>query len=147
MDFYVYFVLLFVVILFILLLPFLSGIGSFKLDNFRSNKNIRQNGGRRDILKFKLKEEKELSNADEISVGASSSAIITSKKTGKFEIDSKTGLKKRVIGKYTNDADPNTFDFDIDELINEDEEEERRELLKRRNQFKGREYEASESFV
>lgn len=121
MDFYVYFVLLFVVILFILLLPLLSGIGSFKLDNFRSNKNIRQNGGRRDILKFKLKEEKESSNADETLVGVSSSAIITSKKTGKFEIDSKTGLKKRVIGKYTNDADPNTFDFDIDELINEDE--------------------------
>ena len=144
MDFYAYFVLLFVVILFILLLPIFSGIGSFKLDNSRSSKNTKLNG---DVLKFRLKKEKESSSADDISTGVSSSSISTSKKTGKFEIDSKTGLKKRVIGNYANDEDPNTFDFDVDELINEEEEEERRKLLKRRSQFKGREYEAAESFV
>lgn len=147
MDFYAYFVLLFVVILFILLLPIFSGIGSFKLDNSRGSKNTKLNGAKRDVLKFRLKKEKESSSAGDISTGVSSSSISISKKTGKFEIDSKTGLKKRVIGNYANDEDPNTFDFDVDELINEEEEEERRKLLKRRSQFKGREYEAAESFV
>lgn len=147
MDFYAYFVLLFVVILFIVVLPSLSGVGTFKLDNSRNVKNAKQNGSRSDVLKFKLKKEEESSNADEISNGVSSSTISTSKKTGKFEIDSKTGLKKRVIGNNAKNGDPNIFDFDVDELINEDAEEEKRELTKRYSMFKGREYEAAESFV
>lgn len=142
MDFYAYFVLLFVVILFVIVLPLLSGVGSFRVDNSKLNNGKQQS--RNDRLKFKLKEEKKQNKDDDASIGVSSSTL---KKTGKFEIDSKTGLKKRVIGEYVQNEDPNTFDFDVDELINEDEEEELREQLKRRNQFKGREYEASESFV
>lgn len=142
MDFYAYFVLLFVVMLFVIVLPLLSGVGSFKVD--KSNSNDGKQHSRNEMLKFKLKDKKKQNKDDDVSIGVSSSTL---KKTGKFEIDSKTGLKKRVIGDYVKNEDPNTFDFDVDDLINEDEEEEQREQLKRRNQFKGREYEASESFV
>ncbi|CAL9731411.1 ER export of PMA1 protein 1 [Monosporozyma unispora] len=143
MDFYAYFILLFVVILFVVILPLLSGIGSFKVNKSTSNKGREQ--ARSERLKFKLNKEKKLrDDATDNSIGVSSSTL---KKTGKFEIDSKTGLKKRVIGTYIENEDPNTFDFDVDDLINEDEEEEKREQLKRRNKFKGREYAASESFV
>lgn len=143
MELFAYFILIIIIVLFIVVLPLLSGVGSFKIDKSIAK---RQERSKRDpnVLKFKLKEQKDKSNSDNDSIGISSS---TFKKTGKFEIDSKTGLKKRVIGKYVQDDDPNTFDFDVDELINEDEEEEKRELQQRRSKFQGREYEANEDFV
>ncbi|CAR25544.1 hypothetical protein ZYGR_0A01080 [Zygosaccharomyces rouxii] len=99
MDFYFYLLFFIFVIIFALLLPTLSGVGGFKI----GQKNSRTSNDHR--LKFKLSSEKD--------IGKSSSHG--------FEIDSKTGLKKRVIGNYS--EDPNHYDYDLDELISADDDE------------------------
>lgn len=99
MDLYFYFAIFIFVILFVLLLPVLSGIGGFKIGQRNSSNH---NSDHR--LKFKLSKEQ--------GTGRSSSR--------EYEIDSKTGLKKRVIGNYN--EDPNTYDYDLDEIINADDD-------------------------
>lgn len=95
-----FFSLLFIfVFAFALLLPALSGIGGFEI----GKKNSKTSNDHR--LKFKLSKEK--------SLGKSTSR--------EYEVDSKTGLKKRVIGNYS--EDPNTYDYDLDELITADDDE------------------------
>ncbi|GAV51541.1 hypothetical protein ZYGR_0AF00120 [Zygosaccharomyces rouxii] len=99
MDLYFFLLLLIFVIAFALLLPILSGIGGFEI----GKKHSKASNDHR--LKFKLSKEKD--------VGKSTSR--------EYEIDSKTGLKKRVIGNYS--EDPNSYDYDLDELITADDDE------------------------
>ena len=125
MELYGYIIVLIVIIAFIVLLPLISGVG-----NFNRNKNVSE-GKRNAVINFKLKE-----GADS-SKGSSSTFAKTH---NKFDIDDKTGLKRRIIGKY--DDDPNSFDYDINELIDEDANEEKKEQEERYAQYKGREEEA-----
>ncbi|CAI4057431.1 hypothetical protein SKDZ_04G1220 [Saccharomyces kudriavzevii ZP591] len=149
MHLYGYIVLLIVVIVFIALLPLFSGIGTFKFTNPSSSAPAQPktgNLGKRrylknklnhtNVLKFDLKDGEGTSGNDSTGVSSASK---------KFEIDSKTGLKRRVIGQYN--RDPNDFDFDIDELINEDELDEQREEEKKLKKYSGKKNEAYEGFV
>ncbi|AQZ14369.1 YDL121C [Zygosaccharomyces parabailii] len=106
MEFSSYLVVFTLVILFAVLLPTLSGIGSFKID-----KNARKATSKKPhSLQFKLK-------ADGDSKGVSSNS-----RRPEYEIDSRTGLKRRIVGKC--DEDPNSYDYDVDDLINEDKQQE-----------------------
>lgn len=132
MDLYGFFVILFIVIIFIVILPIVSNVGSFKVNKPSSKKNGAATGSKRqrlkdaindpNILKFRLKK-------GEVEEEPNAFVSSNSGKTGVFEVDSKTGLKKRVIGKFS--ADPSTFDFDIDDLIDEDKKEEEQEMNRR----------------
>ncbi|EJS44345.1 YDL121C [Saccharomyces arboricola H-6] len=149
MHLYGYFVLFIVVVLFIALLPLFSGIGTFKLTKPSSSAKAQPTTGKlgkRDflknklnqtnVLKFNLKDGKDVS--EDNSTGVSSAPR-------KFEVDSKTGLKRRVIGRFN--QDPNDFDFDIDELINEDNLEEQKQEEKKLKEYNGKKHEAYEAFV
>lgn len=149
MHLYGYFVLLIVVVLFIALLPLFSGIGKFKLTKPSSSAKAQSPTGKlgkreylksklnhANVLKFDLKGEKD--GSDDDSTGVSSDIR-------KFEIDSKTGLKRRVIGQYN--QDPNDFDFDINDLIVEDERDEKREEEKKLKKYNGEKNQAYEGFV
>lgn len=125
MELYGYLIVLLVIIAFIVLLPLLSGVG-----NFNRNMNVSE-GKHNPMINFKLKEGADLTK------GTSSTFAKTH---NKFDVDDKTGLKRRVIGKY--DDDPNSFDYDINELIDEDANEQRKEQEERYAQYKGREEEA-----
>lgn len=63
----------------------------------------------------------------------------------KLEVDSKTGLKRRVIGKFSKDN--NAFDYDVEELIEDDLREEKEAEEEHYAQFKGRENEVNEELV
>ena len=149
MNLYGYFLLLIIVIAFIALLPLFSGIGTFKLTKPKSSATAQSATGKlgkreylkkkldhTNVLKFDLKDTEESLGHDSASASSASR---------KFEIDSKTGLKRRVIGQYN--KDPNDFDFDIDDLNNEDELDERREEEKKLKKYNGKKNEAYEGFV
>ncbi|CAI4059374.1 hypothetical protein SUVZ_04G1230 [Saccharomyces uvarum] len=149
MHLYGYFVLLIAVVLFIALLPLFSGIGKFKLAKPSSSAEAQSPTGKlgkreylrsklnhANVLKFDLKGGKD--GSDDDSTGVSSDLR-------KFEIDSKTGLKRRVIGQYN--QDPNDFDFDINDLIVEDELDEKREEEKKLKKYNGKKNQAYEGFV
>ncbi|KOH00249.1 Exp1p DI49_0950 [Saccharomyces eubayanus] len=149
MHLYGYFVLLIAVVLFIALLPLFSGIGKFKLTKPSSSVKAQSPTGKlgkreylksklnhTNVLKFDLNGEKDGSGDD--STGVSSDLR-------KFEVDSKTGLKRRVIGQYN--QDPNDFDFDINDLIVEDELDEQREEEKKLKKYNGKKNQAYEGFV
>ena len=141
MDLYIYLAIIFVVISFVILLPILSGIGTFQLNNpklLSKEKNIVRSN--ESFLKFKLKENKD--STPQANVDSASSAF---KKNGNFEIDSRTGIKRRTIGKYNND--PNSFDYEIEDLINEDIVEEENEQKIRLREFDGNREKAYEEFV
>ncbi|SMN18777.1 similar to Saccharomyces cerevisiae YDL121C Putative protein of unknown function [Maudiozyma saulgeensis] len=122
MELYGYLIVLLVIIAFVALLPLLSGVGGFN----KGNSTVQ--GKRKTVINFKLKE-------GEDNKGKSS----TFANTHKFDTDNKTGLKRRVIGKYDND--PNSFDYDINELIDEDANEEKRKQEERLAGLKGKEEE------
>lgn len=140
MELYVYLIAFALVMVFALALPMLSGIGTFKITRptteYRGSKKDSTGKG---TFKFQLK--KEFVEDGDNSVGVSTS----SSKKGKLEVDSKTGLKRRVIGVY--DEDPNNFDYDIDDLANEDKVEEEQEQAKRLQQFQGNTGKAYEELV
>ncbi|CCD23376.1 Exp1p NDAI_0B03420 [Naumovozyma dairenensis CBS 421] len=154
MDIFAYFVLFCVVILFIIILPLLSNVGNFKIgrpSSRPSDQDVPTSNRQRlknaindpNLLKFKLKKEPE-DNYDDNTSGKSSANT----RDGKFEIDNKTGLKKRIIGRKVVDAsNPNEFDYDLEELINEDRIEEERAEAKRMSKFKGKEQETYEELV
>lgn len=103
MEFYSYAVVFILVILFAMLLPMMSGIGSFKV-----SENAQKSSSKRPHrLQFKLKN-------DDTSSGVSSAS-----RNKHYEVDSRTGLKRRVLDKYNDD--PNSYDYDVDDLISEDE--------------------------
>lgn len=124
------------------MLPIISGIGTFKVDKSSKGGNYssfnKKSEKQRGSLKFELSKD----SKDEESSGLSSSA---NNKAGRFDIDSKTGLKKRLIGKY--DEDPNKYDYDIDELINEDQLEAELEQAQRLERFDGSKEKAYEELV
>ncbi|CAB4257058.1 similar to Saccharomyces cerevisiae YDL121C Putative protein of unknown function [Maudiozyma barnettii] len=122
MELYGYLIVLLIIVAFIALLPLISGVGGFnKGDGTTEGKN-------KATINFKLKE-------DQDNKGKSS----TFANSHKFAVDNKTGLKRRVIGKYDND--PNSFDYDLNELIDEDANEERKIQEDRYASFKGKEEE------
>ncbi|CCF56125.1 hypothetical protein KAFR_0A06900 [Kazachstania africana CBS 2517] len=125
MDFYGILVLIFIVFIFVILLPTISGVGTFKVNNKKEHSNI---------LKFKLEQEDRKQDD-----------AATSSMKNKFEVNPRTGLKRRIIGKYN--EDPNEFDFTVDDLINEDKVEEERERLQRLKKYDNDEQKANESFV
>lgn len=141
MEFYVYLIAFALVIGFALVLPMLSGIGTFKIARPTADYRGDKKGSTgKEALKFQLKKEF-VADGNDKCFGASTS----SSKTGKLEVDSKTGLKRRVIGVY--DDDPNNFDYDIDELANEDKVEEEQEQARRLQQFQGNTGKAYEELV
>lgn len=153
MNLTAFFVIILIVILFIVCLPLLSGVGNFRLnknsgvlksqqDDIKSKRQRLNNALRKaDVLKFEL-------NDNSGSDNKSSNVGDTFASKGKFEIDSKTGLKRRIIGRYQKDNnDPNEFDFDLNELIEEDKEQERKEMEVKSNKFKGKEQETYEGLV
>ena len=117
----VFFVVLFVVVLFMLILPVLSGIGSFKVErtprNVRSGDKATQSRSKGDILKFKLR--KEGLDKDERN-GEPAGSFRSGGSSAGFG-DREGSLKRRVP--LSENQDPNVFDFDVDELIEEDREE------------------------
>ncbi|CCK68211.1 Exp1p KNAG_0A05460 [Huiozyma naganishii CBS 8797] len=134
MNPYAFLIVLVIVILFITVLPMLSGIGKFGLGDQKINTSKK-------AMKFNLRESKE--EGDKSSIASSRSFNI--KDT--YEADAKHGLKKRGVSKYTGNDDPNQFDFDVDDLINEDRKEEEAAIYKRRQECNGKERETYESFV
>lgn len=144
MDFFKFLIVLVIVVLFILVLPWLSGIGSYSIQKAAVS-NKKTPDSRREKLKNKLDKSVALNfslkDKNDESDGKSSHVS----KRGEFDIDSKTGLKRRVLSRY--DKDPNNFDFDIDELIDEDRKEEAKEEQQRIKKFGGKSSEAYEGFV
>lgn len=131
MELYGYIVLIVVVVGFMAFLPVVSGVG-----NFNVKKGTKSQGKKREgMVDFKLNEKKDAAK------GASS----TYSQTDKYSVDSKTGLKKRVIGKFS--TDPSSFDFDIDELINEDAAQEKQEQEKRYADLQGKTEEVLDELV
>lgn len=138
MDPFVYLILFVLVIIFVVLLPLLGGIGSYSV---KKNEARGLNKGRSGTDKKRLKLEKE-----DIPLKFKVGLEKDGKKEGKrFEIDGKTGLKRRVIGKYSNNE--NEFDYDVDELIAEDLKEQQEEESARYEQFLGKENETQELLV
>ncbi|QLQ77985.1 hypothetical protein HG537_0A02320 [Torulaspora globosa] len=135
MEIYIYLIVFAVVLVFVVLLPMVSGIGSFSID-----KPVKKSIGksqRKEPFKFKLsKEDNEPENV---------SGFSSARKTGKLEVDPRTGLKRRVIGKF--DEDPNNYDYDLDELLNEDRVEEEKAQVRRLQKFQGNTEKAYEELV
>lgn len=137
--------MLLLVVVFLLLLPLLSGVGSYSLQKkplrgkVVSAKNSRDEG-----------ESKKNSNLKERLNIKKEDAPVKFRMTDgvnhdSFDIDGKTGLKRRYIGKYVEDN--NEFDYDVDELIADDMLQEQQEAQKHYAQFEGRENEAHEELV
>ncbi|CAR25072.1 Exp1p [Lachancea thermotolerans CBS 6340] len=143
MDFYAFLVLFVIIVAFVLLLPLLSGTFAYKFRKpaARAGKTDHEHLSRTQKLKEKLEFSKD-ENPIKFQLRDNAS---TSSRNKPFEVDSKTGLKKRTIGKYS--ADPNEFDYDLTELIEEDVLEEKKENELRYQQFAGREQEESEALV
>lgn len=135
MDLFAFLIVIFFVILFIVILPLLSGVGSFGVQKSRNvnkessskREKLKRQLDKANVLKFSLKKEE-----DEQDNSA-------------FVIDPKTGLKKRVIGKY--DHDPNNFDFDISDLIEEDERAHETEVRLRTKKLVGKNSKDYQEFV
>ncbi|OEJ88306.1 hypothetical protein AWRI3579_g876 [Hanseniaspora osmophila] len=122
MNFIIFLIAVFFLVLFGLALPYFSNLGTYNIkttySNNKKNKdfdNKQRESHKRKKLNFSLNVDSEE----------------TLQK--KYIVDGKTGLKKRVVGDFN--QDPNQFDYDVDELIREDEEEEQRQenLKYRRN--------------
>lgn len=122
MNFIIFLIAVFFLVLFGLALPYFSNLGTYNIkttySNNKKNKdfdNKQRESHKRKKLNFNLNVDSEE----------------TLQK--KYIVDGKTGLKKRVVGDFN--QDPNLFDYDVDELIREDEEEEQRQenLKYRRN--------------
>ncbi|SCW01932.1 LAFE_0E10440g1_1 [Lachancea fermentati] len=144
MDFYVYIVLFLVVIVFITLLPMISGVATYKIEKPKpaSRKGHDSTGlSKREKLKEKVNFTKD-QNPFKFRLNTTASAFSAGKE---FEVDSKTGLKRRIIGTFSND--PNEFDYDVEELIEEDVAETRKEEEARYQKFAGREQEENEALV
>ena len=131
MELYGYLILIVIVVGFLALLPLVSGVGTFNMNKGANVQGKKKEG----MVDFKLAAEKE---------GRTGTAS-SSSRAGKFSVDSKTGLKRRVIGKYS--ADPSTYDFDIDDLIKEDAVQEREEQEKRYADMAGKTEEVLDELV
>ncbi|EDO16748.1 hypothetical protein Kpol_1003p54 [Vanderwaltozyma polyspora DSM 70294] len=131
MNFSSFVILLLIVLVFSLAMPLLSNIGTFKVTK-NDNKKITNKDNKSRNLKFNLKDQ-------------TKATAFSSNRAGKLETDQKTGLKRRVIAKY--DSDPNSFDFDVDELINEDLKEELEQEQKRLEQFNSKSNEEIDELV
>ncbi|KAL3228929.1 hypothetical protein RNJ44_02016 [Nakaseomyces bracarensis] len=139
MDFFAFLVVIFLVIMFIMILPLLSGVGSFGLQKSKNDK--KETSSRRE----KLKQQLDKANVLKFSLKKEDDDETHSVRPSHFDIDSKTGLKKRVIGKY--DHDPNSFDFDISDLIEEDQRQQESELKKRTKNLAGKNSKDYQEFV
>ncbi|KAL6948759.1 hypothetical protein ACO0QE_001232 [Hanseniaspora vineae] len=123
MNFIIFLIAVVFLVLFGLALPYFSNVGTYNIKTTYSNSNSNKN---KDFnSKGKVHQSKKLNfnlNVDS-----------EEKLQKKYDIDGKTGLKKRVVGDFN--QDPNQFDYDVDELIREDEDEEQRQenLKYRRN--------------
>lgn len=134
MGVYGYLIVLLAIVAFLVILPLVSGVGTFKLSSIGKKDNKKSKNDK--LVNFKLNEKQGK---------ATSGASSTFNKTLNFDLDSKTGLKKRVIGKFN--TDPNSFDYDIDDLIQEDHIEEQQEQAQRFNRFNGDKEKAYNEFV
>lgn len=95
-------------------LPMINGIATIKVG---SKNNKPKPTSKRERLKQKMYKEDFPVNVK-----------LSGRSDDKFGPANKFGLKQRVVGKAADamNKDPNVFDFDIDELINEDRAEEQR---------------------
>ncbi|CDO94586.1 unnamed protein product [Kluyveromyces dobzhanskii CBS 2104] len=138
MDPFVYLIVFLLAVVFVVLLPIVGGIGSYSVDRKARSSEVQGDGKAKSLRSYT-----ELKKEDapvKFKVGSSKEG----KGFGgqKFDIDSKTGLKKRVIGKYKKNE--NAFDYDVDELIAEDLEEQQQEEAARYAQLLGKENETLE---
>ncbi|CCH59435.1 hypothetical protein TBLA_0B06090 [Henningerozyma blattae CBS 6284] len=143
MNFLAFFVIISIAILFIIILPLVSGVGNLTIS--RTPKNVLSNDKNKRPVKFKIKTSKE--ESEESTESGTSGSYSSSTK---FKVDSKTGLKNRVLGEFDKNGinDPNVYDFDIDDLINEDKEEEEQLMKRNLNKYKGKEeHEINEHLV
>lgn len=143
MNPFVYLIVFLLVVAFVVLLPLIGGIGSYSVDK----KTTRRSGDAKDSEKARsLAKYAKLKKEDApVKFKVSSSQEGEGFGTRKFEIDGKTGLKKRVIGKYNEDEAE--FDYDVDELIAEDLREQQQEEAARYAQYLGKENETQENLV
>lgn len=138
MDLYIFLVVFALVLLFVVLLPTVSGIGSFSVNKSgRKVASTASNDKGKKPFKFQLKKE--------VDVDSGETGFSSAHKTGKLEVDPRTGLKRRIIGKY--DEDPNNYDYDLDELVNEDRVEEEKAQVRRLQKFEGSTEKAYEELV
>lgn len=147
MEAYKFLVVIFLVVIFIVVLPLVSGIGNFGVTKSQrsDSKNthvdskrekIKQKLEAANILKFQLKAQSQSKSEDGDHEGFSGNS--------RFSVDPKTNLKRRIIGKYS--KDPNDFDYELDDLIEEDTLEKEQiykdEYHNSKTDSKGRTYEA-----
>ncbi|SCV00821.1 LAME_0G12200g1_1 [Lachancea meyersii CBS 8951] len=141
MDLYAYLVVLIVALGFVVVLPLLSGTFSYKVHTPRG----KGRGGPVSVTSKKqtLREKLSISkNQAPIKIQLSHNGHSSSRTSDAGSETRATLLKKRTF-----DNDPNTFDYDLTELIEEDERKERREQEIRFQRLAGREQEVSESIV
>ncbi|CCE63922.1 hypothetical protein TPHA_0G00860 [Tetrapisispora phaffii CBS 4417] len=133
MNFLVFLVLLSIIVIVSVALPMLSSVGNFQV----SKKENVKSGKKKKAFDFSLK-----SNSKN-----EESKCLSSNLAMNLRVDSKTGLKRRVIGEYDREKDPNEFDFDIDELIEEERGEEIENERKRVEQFHAQGQDSYETLV
>ncbi|KAH3901242.1 uncharacterized protein SCODWIG_02838 [Saccharomycodes ludwigii] len=164
MNIFVFLIVFLIILFIVLVLPTLSGLGSFHIDknalNDIKNRKSHRTGSlneksnefgqeqetinnksifRSKPLKFKIKQEEPPQNQEQSCNGNSNSF------DNRYTANSRTGLKNRVTAKYN--SDPNAFDFEVDDLINEDRDLEKIEQEKRFAQIKGKENEILEELA
>ncbi|SCV05372.1 LANO_0H06040g1_1 [Lachancea nothofagi CBS 11611] len=145
MNLFAYFVLFVVVIAFILVLPLLSGTFTYKLQKPGAKTSSRNSDSSSLSKRQRFREKMRFSKEQTPLKIQLSHEAHSSSRGNESESDSKVGLKKRTIRKF--DSDPNTFDYDIAELMEEDEREEQRERALQFQKFAGKEQETHESLV
>ncbi|AMD20505.1 HDL239Wp [Eremothecium sinecaudum] len=122
-----YLIVAFVVFFIVVSLPFISGIASYKINvsNGLGDKKHKSTDGKK-LVEFQLSKGADLQRKH-------------------YDIDGKTGLKRRNIRKV--DSNISSYDYDIEELIAEDEKMEQEENDRRYEQFKGKENERVEDLA
>lgn len=142
MELYAYIVLFILVILFVGILPLLSGLASYKYE-FRSN--IRFNSKNNEVKSKTRKFKEIMSFTKEDTPIKFKLKSMGYNNSNKFNREGKTGLKRRVIGKFNDKL--TDFDYDVDGLIKEELDQELEEERLKYLQFKGREQTINEELV
>ncbi|SCU89711.1 LAFA_0E20252g1_1 [Lachancea sp. 'fantastica'] len=129
MDLYAYLVVLVVVLVFVLVLPLVSGTFSYKLASSGVKKGFGKTSSSSSKSKTGARFKIQLNHDGPNSVAESRSSTL--RKRQGFAIDN----------------DPNTFDYDLTELIEEDQRQEQREQELRFQRLAGHEQQNSELLV
>ncbi|SCU90739.1 LAMI_0E03422g1_1 [Lachancea mirantina] len=141
MDPFAFFVVFVIVVIVVLFLPLLSGIGSYRYKKPQFTGKNFQNREKARSAREKVKDSLKLSREQ----NPVKFQLKDELGPARFEMDSKTGLKRRNVGVYS--KDPNDYDYDVDQLIQDEIQEEKREERARYAKFEGKEQEENEALV